>query len=349
MANDVLGEKKFSEINVNDSFFDDLRVRYRGFNEWFLKKSKANEKALTVFDGDKLIAFLYLKTEEGDDDTIDPDISTYKKRLKVGTFKVESHGTVLGNRLISFLLHRFIEGNYDACYVTMYDNLEYLKDLFTRYGFRQYGVRRDTGETVLVRDLAVMETISKNFPRFNLLGTKYLLSILPKFHTALFPESRLNNEGAFKTEDVSETNSIEKTYLTNMREVRNACSGDKLIIYRTANGGSAEYTSVATSVCTVTDNRDISEFTSFEAFKAYVTKQSIFSETELRDFWQNRRYPIILRFQYDVALKHRVNRHDLIEICGLDRNGYPGFMALDNAVFSNVLREGRLNESFIID
>ena len=35
--NDPIQEVPFSEINLNDSFFDSLRSDYDGFNNWFKK------------------------------------------------------------------------------------------------------------------------------------------------------------------------------------------------------------------------------------------------------------------------------------------------------------------------
>lgn len=33
--------KKFSEINLNDSFFDSLRQDYDGFDKWFKRKKRS--------------------------------------------------------------------------------------------------------------------------------------------------------------------------------------------------------------------------------------------------------------------------------------------------------------------
>lgn len=269
--------------------------------------------------------------------------------MKVGTFKVEAHGTILGNRLMALLLHKFIEQKYDACYVTMYDSLGYLQRLFEKYGFRKFGKRVDTGEVVLIRDKTVLGSNSLNYPRFNLSGSKYLIGIYPKFHTRLFPDSRLKTESKFQTEDVSETNSIEKTYLTNMSQAAELKIGDKLVIYRTAETQPAEWSAVATSICTVTECKDISRFSSLDEFVSFVTKQSIFSDEELRTLWVNRRYPTIIKFQYNVAFPHRIVRHDLIEKCGIDRNEYAGFMSLSEETFKKVLAEGQVDESYVID
>ena len=57
MTDDVLSLRDFSEINVDDNFFDDLKARYSGFEDWFERKSLLGEKAYTVFEGSKIIAF----------------------------------------------------------------------------------------------------------------------------------------------------------------------------------------------------------------------------------------------------------------------------------------------------
>lgn len=72
---------------------------------------------------------------------------------------------------------------------------------------------------------------------------KYVLSIVPEYHTQLFPDSILKNEQKYDLiQDVSETNSIYKIYLCWMKGTRYLKTGDKLVIYRTSDfQGPAKY------------------------------------------------------------------------------------------------------------
>lgn len=81
--------KKFSDIDVTDHFFDSLRERYPEFNKWYEKKVASDETAYCYYIDGELKDFLYLKIEEEELSDITPVLPA-KKRLKVGTFKVDN-------------------------------------------------------------------------------------------------------------------------------------------------------------------------------------------------------------------------------------------------------------------
>ena len=175
------------------------------------------------------------------------------------------------------------------------------------------------------------------------------MGIWPKFHTLLFPQSRLITERDHVIQDLSFTNTIEKVYLTKMYGIENLKKNDLLIIYRTAeNGKAARFSSVATSVCTVVDYKNISEFSSFEEYSKFVGKGTIFQESELKSFWRSKDYPHVIKMIYNVALQKRIVRDALLEKVGID-TGYAGFMKLSEEQFNKILELGEVNESFIIN
>ena len=51
---------------------------------------------------------------------------------------------------------------------------------------------------------------------------------------------------------------------------------------------------------------------------------------------------------YNAPLNHRIIRKDLVENIGLDRKAYMGYVHLTDEQFAKILKEGELNESFII-
>ena len=99
---DVIERKKISEINLEDNFFSTLKADYPGFNEWFYKKAKAGESAFILEDG-SIQGFLYLKEENEGDISVVPKLKE-ARRLKVGTFKINAHGTKLGERFIKIII-----------------------------------------------------------------------------------------------------------------------------------------------------------------------------------------------------------------------------------------------------
>lgn len=56
--------RSFSNINLEDSFFDSLKAAYPEFPEWYAKKASLGEKAyVSHFDDGRVADFLYMKIE----------------------------------------------------------------------------------------------------------------------------------------------------------------------------------------------------------------------------------------------------------------------------------------------
>ena len=349
MKEDAIQKVKFGDLNVKDSFFNSLIADYAGFEDWFNRKS--NEFAFIIRDSsDKLNGFLYLKDEMEENDSIQPKFEK-KRRLKIGTFKIEAHGTVLGQRFLSIILHEMVENNHNFVYVTLFEKQRGLINLFEKFGFKYWGTK-DEKELVYCKDLSVKNDIYKDYPRINekTSKSKYLISIFPQFHTKMFPNSKLKTEKEHFVEDLSFTNTIEKIYITKMSGVPALKRGDQLIIYRTKDDyRSAEYSSVATSICTVIDQKSINDFPTEEDFLEYCGKGSIFSKQELQGFYKTKRYPYIIKMLYNLALPKRIIRKQLIEEVGLNRKDYFGFLQLTDNQYEKILEIGEINEGFIIN
>lgn len=192
--------------------------------------------------------------------------------------------------------------------------------------------------------------ISHNYPMIRFNNRNFLLSIQPNWHTKLFPESILSNESDSIITDVSHTNSIHKVYLAGMRGMENLRAGDNILIYRTTdNQGPAYYRAVATSVCVVEEYRNIREFSSLEDFKEYCAPHSVFSDSELNNFYARKNYPHIVKFSYNFPLRRRVIRRDLMEITGYTNEDYWGFMQLRDEHLRAILSAGEVNESLIVN
>lgn len=186
---------KIGSLNIKDCFFDSLREDYGGlkFNEWLTKK--AESKAYVFRDNKGIQGFLYLKPEEKNEDYSDfnPPLKP-KRRLKVGTFKINSTGMRLGERFIKIIFDNALKRDVDEIYVTMFKNkrkeVEGLKDLMEKWGFEEKGVKNN-GEIYLVKNMR--EYNDSKDPKFNYPLTKddCSISYLPissKYHTKLFPD-----------------------------------------------------------------------------------------------------------------------------------------------------------------
>ena len=103
----IMELRKFSTINLDDAFFDSLKIDYPEFVDWFQRKSVAGKSAFVQYDSDgHLQGFLFLKDESKEvDDKITP-LMVQKIRLKVGTFKIEAHNTRLGEKFIKKIMDK---------------------------------------------------------------------------------------------------------------------------------------------------------------------------------------------------------------------------------------------------
>ena len=62
---------------------------------------------------------MYLKKEYGPITDIEPPLNT-DVYLKIGTFKVDAHGTILGERLIKVMLDGALRSGLRNIYITIY-------------------------------------------------------------------------------------------------------------------------------------------------------------------------------------------------------------------------------------
>ena len=341
MAN--LTYQPFANIDLKDHFFDSLRDDYLGFDDWFLRKAAAKEHVYTYYINGKLNSFLYLKVEDDIDTSIIP-MMIKKARLKVGTFKIDAHGTKLGERFIKKIFDTAAEYNIDEIYVTIFPKHEGLIQLLLAYGFFLYG--KKSNENVYVKHFNnIQQNIFLDYPmtKFNNVN-KFVLSIYPEYHSRLFPDSILNNESYNLIQDVSSTNSIHKIYICGMQDVLSFQRGDLVLIYRTKDEhGPAKYRSVITSVCTVIEVLDMRQFTSEVDYLKYCEPYSVFTRTELKGFYSSGRYPYIIKMVYNIAFKKRVINNYLVNNLYINPS-YWGVFQVDDQQFIDICKAGQVNQ-----
>jgi hypothetical protein len=345
---------KFADVNFNDPFFLSLKEDYVEIPQWFEKKSLAGDSAYVFYgDGGDIDGFLYLKVEEGNVTDVEPAIP-YGRHVKVGTLKINAHGTKLGERFLKKIFDYVVASDAEDVYVTVFEKHAGLITLLEKYGFEKYGqkVTKNGVEWVLYKKLSTTQTdVTKRYPV--VLASKrrkFLLTIYPEYHTRLFPDSILNNEDPKAIiKDVSHTNSIHKVYICKLYGADKLRCGDVILIYRTGDNVSpAWYSAVATSVCVIQEVVLLSSFKTVNDFLSYCLPFSVFSDEELRKFYREGKYPYILRFSYNYALPKRLNRATLVTDCGMTDDRW-GCTQLSDEQFSNVLKLSGANENIIIN
>lgn len=303
--------KDFAEINLSDNFFDSLREDYEGvkFDNWFKRKALKKEKAY-VFENNSghLQGFLYLKEESVDEDYSDiiPQLPP-KKRLKIGTFKIESTGFRLGERFLKIIFDNALLFNVDEIYVTLFENKRQevinLKNLMELWGFEKHGYKNN-GELVLTKTMQNYHN-DKN-PKFNYPLTRldkryFFLPIYPQYHTDLFPDMILKNEDMHLYQDnFPHRYAVEKIYLTGAFDIK-AKPGDLLLIYRNGERIPKRYSSVVTGIAVV---EEIIKTRTADECVAICKNRSIFSESDIRRL--HTKYPTIVKLLDFSSFKNKV-------------------------------------------
>lgn len=348
-----LSYEPFSEINGSDIFFESLKEDYKEFPQWFKKKADAGEMAYLYREGG-IQGFLYLKTEEGRVNDVAPNLPA-GRHLKVGTFKINGHGTRLGQRFVKKIFDHALEANADDAYVTIFRKHKNLIRILQTYGFVEFGrkVGGNGEELVLIKSFKVAgKDILLDYPRVSRKDRDaFLLAIYPEYHTQFLPDSKLNNESFDIVEDVSHANSIHKIYISGVAAAGRLRRGDILVMYRTTDiPGKAYFRSVATSVCIVEETRKIGSFPTEQDFIRYVRPYSVFKLPQLTEYYSTKKRHIVIKFTYNIALKKRLIRKRLLEEVGLPGGGRRwDFLKLSSGQFDEIINLGQVNEGYLID
>lgn len=343
---------KFNALSLADPFFDSLKEGYAEFPKWF--GGKANEDVYVVEDDTtgELSGMVYLKEEDGTVDDVEPALPD-RAWLKVGTLKIVGKGTRLGERVIKKIFDTAIATGRDAIYVTVFELHDQLITLFQRYGFVQQATKTtDNGtELVLVRSLTDFAGDRlKDYPFVHRNGKRaWLLAIYPEYHTKLLPDSILRNEPLEMVQDVSHTNTIHKVYVGKLA-LKRMSPGDIVIFYRTNDGkGKAYFRSVVTSICVVEEVKSRKDFPNIDAYLAYTTPRSVFTEDELREYWNTWSRLYVAKLTYNAAFGKRTTRGRLLDENVVSEQPRWDMRELSPAQLDRILELGEVNARLVID
>ena len=346
----TLRSTRFKDVDLTDTFFDSLKAQYEEFSDWFARKAAETAYVIDGNLGEGLRGFLYLKVETGKILDVDPPLPA-KRRLKVGTLKVNARGTKLGERIIKRVFDHAILEKVSEVYVTVFDTHASLVRLFLRYGFEQKGVKSTPNgeELVLLRALDdLAHDIVKDYPLMQTAGkSKWLLAIKPEFHTDLLPDSILKTEDPASEEDVPHTNTIHKVYIAGL-SLNRMKRGDLVVIYRTTDiPNKAYFRSVATSVCVVEETYSRRHFKDADAFVSFAKDHSVFGEQQLRDRYGDGRPLYVAKLTYNAAFSKRPNRAALLDVVGISVQPKWDLRALSDAQFVSILDLGEVDKNLI--
>lgn len=146
--------KKFKEIDINDPFFNSLKNSYSEFVTWF--NNKSDEQAFVIKDDIGFLqGFVYLKIELGELTDITPPLSS-GKYLKIGTLKINAHGTHLGAFFINKAIDYANANSINSVYATVFSDQVALIGLFEKFGFKNIGckITHNGTEDVFLKEIS---------------------------------------------------------------------------------------------------------------------------------------------------------------------------------------------------
>ena len=357
--------KRFSDINLDDSFFDSLKSDYpgtensTGFTEWFEKKSTDGSMALVFEDEIGVGAFVVLKNEEEKIKLRDCILSE-KKRLKISTFRIAERyrRQRIGEGAIGLLLWKWQKSEAEEVYVTVFDKHKTLISQFERFGFQKKGINLN-GENVLIKSRKQVDFNDpyKSFP-FVKDGFDYAGYIIidDNYHDTMFAYSELANMVNLQTKiSNSVSNGLSKIYVGQAPKL-NYKIGEPILVYRRyTQGNGKRYRSCVTSFCIVTDmvqakvnNRYLM---TFDELRSRIGNKSVFNENELQKKYMDFRNVTIVELLYYGYFGAGNN----VNMDWLEKNGYwalngqyPTEVKLAPAQFKRVLAEGNINVSNVV-
>ncbi len=345
--------KLFKDINLNDSFFDELKKDYPEFDsKWFPKCITENRSALVFSDEQGLGAFVALKEENQEiklkDRTIPPN-----HRIKISTLRLAERfrGQRLGEGAIGLILWQWQKSNTEEIYVTVFDEHNDLIVQLERFGFVCQGYN-ERGERVYLRSKANIDFSDpyKSFPFIlpNFKKGGYLI-VNDDYHDTLFPYSEVKNTNQYGL-DIAAANGVSKIYIGQQWQTHYN-SGEPIFIYRKYNGPSGKrYKSCLTSYAIVTEvvcvKRNGSELITFDDFCNHVGNKSVFSKEDLCNKFKTEPTITMVKMLYGGFFGAGNN----INMDWLDRNGlwspqgiYPTQLQLHPEQCKSIWREGSID------
>ncbi len=355
--------KKFSEIDLNDSFFDELKRDYpgtassTGFVEWFNNKSHQGKTALVFNDDEGVGAFVSLKDED-EEIPLKGSALPKKSRMKISTLRIAERyrGQRLGEGALGLILWKWQRSECEEIYVTVFPKHTNLTGQLEKFGFILCGLNKNE-ECVYMRTREHIDYSDpyKSFPfidpHFQKAG--YLI-IDDCYHDTLFPYSELKGT-LQKGVAMNVTNGLSKIYVGKQYTPPHYQPGEPIFIYRKHNGeGQKRYKSCLTSFCVVTDiiqaKRNGQLLLSFDKLVSRNGNKSVFDVSELKSKYDNYFNLVIVEMLYYgyFGEGHNVNMDWLDNNGFWDRNKYPTLLQLSPEQFKAILAEGNVDVNDVI-
>lgn len=356
--------KRFSEIDLNDPFFDSLKADYpgtstsTGFIQWFDKKSREGKEALVFEDNQGIGAFVNIKPNEEEAIQLsDGTVLPKAHRFKISTIKIDERyrNRRIGEGALGLTLWQWRDSGVDEIYVTVFEKQGRLISLLEKYGFINVGNNLN-GERVYIKDRRKIDFSDpcKAFPFLsNEIQYAGCLAIDMDYHDTMFAYSDLANTLQDRV-DMSVANGLKKVYIGSPYSLAFKV-GEPVLIYRkyTGTNGSKGYKSVITSYCIVTKIEKIKAngvvLCTFPEYLHMIGNKSVYTESQLKEIYDTNKELTLIELLYYgfFGVGKNVNWHWLNEN-GCSFNTHPMSVHYTRSQFEKILREGNVDVNNII-
>lgn len=349
---------KFSEVDLDDCFFDSLKKDYKEFPDWFKKKSAAGENALVFHDELGVGAFVYLKQENEAIKLSDSTLLPAIPRIKIGTLRLAERyrGMRLGEGALGVSLWKWREDRAEEIYVTVFEKHSELISLFERFGFICIGTNL-RGECIYLKSRSKIDYCDpyKSFPFIRSDFSKAgLIPIYERYHDQLFPYSELKIKKR-EIEEETAGNGVTKVYIASPFTAVHYEIGEPVYIYRIYEGDTGKtYKSAVTSYCTITKMEVIKSNGNaaicLNDFIKNAGNKTVFSPEELTVTYESQKNIVMMELVYNgyFGKGHNVIHKDLNDQ-GLFKS-HPYQLDFSKDQFVKILEMGNVDvQNVIID
>lgn len=348
VAPPALKEIPVNMLDINDPIFDELKIDYPEFIDWFRKISKEGRKAWVYYSPDNSIgAILIYKIEDELIESTPP--FPRRKRLKISTFKVTHIGQKIGELFIKLAVDLSIRCEIDEIYLTHFTKGEdRLIELVTEYGFEKVAVNK-RGEDIYFKRMIMNPEEKRNYDRHDIgkkfypsfydgsLCKKFIVPIWPEYHRRLFTDfgARQTLLTEHAGEFIIEGNTIKKAYIFHPR-TRRIAPGDILLFYQSRSR--CEITSLGVVEDIFYDQMKP------EQIIRIVGKRTVYSNKEIEEM----KKPVgIILFNHHFHLTKPIKYERLIKekiLLGAPQS----IVEIDDSKYHKIKNLGGINEHFAV-
>ncbi|XCF05571.1 hypothetical protein ABI125_12660 [Tamlana crocina] len=350
----ILREHSIREIEdkFTSSFFDSLSADYGAieFNKWLQKCAIENRKCYSLVVEDDLRAILIYNIEKVEDHQL-PDI--FDKVLKICTLKVDDtvFGIKLGELFLNKMFELCINRKINYLYLTVYEKQVHLIDLLETFGFYKSNFINSRGlnELRMIKCLdkgkiKISENSIKAHPFYinNSNIKKYVIPIRPSFYSTLFKDGKLRAPTLFDKAPNSineiQGNTIIKAYISNSKNQKPK-KGDLVFFYSSKVNQVIEPFGVLESLEIVQD---------FDHLWSIARKKTVFTETELRNWLEEKKELHVITFRLIAYLKKNISLQKIKQIDSF-KNKIQTITELKETDYIELNNEGYFDKRYIIN